>query len=125
MSGRSSEEVLLIVNHVKNKKTEGNLYMMGERVGWMQGSKSNFTYSYLYSDIKAQKISPDTKEKVQLQLNMHDGSANTFHFNNPKGREAAVKDRDTVKELLLQLLPKFKRKLNSELEEKNRFLFFI
>ncbi|XP_071121444.1 general transcription factor IIH subunit 1-like [Mytilus edulis] len=122
MSGRSSEEVLLIVNHVKNKKTEGNLYMMGERVGWMQGSKSNFTYSYLYSDIKAQKISPDTKEKVQLQLNMHDGSANTFHFNNPKGREAAVKDRDTVKELLLQLLPKFKRKLNSELEEKNRLL---
>ncbi|CAG2206826.1 GTF2H1 [Mytilus edulis] len=88
----------------------------------MQGSKSNFTYSYLYSDIKAQKISPDTKEKVQLQLNMHDGSANTFHFNNPKGREAAVKDRDTVKELLLQLLPKFKRKLNSELEEKNRLL---
>lgn len=52
MSGKSSEEVLLIVNHVKNKKTDGTMYMMGERVGWMQGSKSSFTYSYLYSDIK-------------------------------------------------------------------------
>lgn len=122
MSSKSSEEVLLIVNNVKNKKTDGTVYMMGERLGWMQGSKSNFTYSYLYSDIKAQKISPDSKEKVQLQLILHDGSANTFHFNNPQGREAAVKDRDTVKELLLQLLPKFKRKLNSELEEKNRLL---
>lgn len=71
----------------------------------------------------AQKISPDSKEKVQLQLILHDGSANTFHFNNPSGRDAAVKDRDTVKELLLQLLPKFKRKLNSELEEKNRLQY--
>ncbi|WAR03175.1 TF2H1-like protein [Mya arenaria] len=85
---RQSEEVLLIVNHVKNKK----------------------------------KISPDTKEKVQLQLVMHDGGANTFQLNNPKGRAAQVADRDSVKELLQQLLPKFRRKLSNELEEKNRLL---
>lgn len=30
--------------------------------------------------ILAQKISPDSKEKVQLQLIMHNGEANTFHF---------------------------------------------
>lgn len=47
-----SEEVLLIVNHVRNKKTDGTLYMMGERMGWMQGSKSTFSISYMYADIK-------------------------------------------------------------------------
>ena len=52
---------------------------------------------------------------------MHDGGANTFHFINPKGRAAAVADRDSVKDLLQQLIPKFRRKLSSELEEKNRF----
>ncbi|KAH3877055.1 hypothetical protein DPMN_000911, partial [Dreissena polymorpha] len=69
-----------------------------------------------------QKISPDTKEKVQLQLVMHDGSANTFQFNNPRGRASQVEDRDQVKELLQQHLPRFRRKLSSELEEKNRLL---
>ncbi|KAJ8299253.1 hypothetical protein KUTeg_023313 [Tegillarca granosa] len=107
MSARSSEEVLLIVYHVRNKKTDGTLYLMGERMAWMQGT---------------QKISPDSKEKVQLQLVMHDGSANTFHFNNPKGRENAIQDRDSVKELLQQLLPKFRNKISSELEMKNKML---
>lgn len=51
-----SEEVLLIVNHVRNKKTDGTLYMMGERMGWMQGSKSTFSISYMYADIKGQEI---------------------------------------------------------------------
>lgn len=54
---------------------------------------------------------------------MHDGGANTFQFANPMGREAQVIDRNDVKELLQQLLPKFKRKVNSELEEKHRCLF--
>ncbi|XP_062594471.1 general transcription factor IIH subunit 1-like isoform X2 [Saccostrea cucullata] len=76
----------------------------------------------MYADIKAQKISPDSKEKVQLQLVLHDGGANTFHFINPKGRAAAIADRDSVKDLLQQLIPKFRRKLSSELEEKNRML---
>lgn len=52
MAGRSSEEVLLIVYHVRNKKTDGTLYLMGERMAWMQGSKSSFSISHLYSDIK-------------------------------------------------------------------------
>ena len=67
-----------------------------------------------------QKISPETKEKVQLQIVLHDGTANTFHFNNPKGREEAKKDREGAKELLSKLLPKFRTKVNSELEVKNR-----
>ena len=51
---------------------------------------------------------------------MHDGSANTFHFNCSGGRPAQIRDRDSVKELLQQLLPKFKKKISSALEEKNR-----
>ena len=74
-----------------------------------------------YNNWTAQKISPDTKEKVQLQLIMHDGGANTFQLNHPGGRTSQLADRDSVKELLLHLLPKFRRKLSSELEEKNRY----
>lgn len=72
--------------------------------------------------ILGQKISPDSRDKVQLQVVMHDGGANTFHFSNPMGRDAQKQDRDGVKELLLQLLPKFRRKVSSELEEKNRYV---
>ena len=68
----------------------------------------------------AQKISPETKEKVQLQVILHDNSANTFLFTNPGGRPSQKQDREAVKELLQQLLPRFKRKISSELEEKNR-----
>ncbi|XP_046581673.1 general transcription factor IIH subunit 1-like [Haliotis rubra] len=119
---RSSEEVLLIVNHVRQKKTDGTLYLMGTRLAWMPGGKNSFTISHMYANIKTQKISPDTKDKVQLQLVMHDGGANTFHFNNAEGRAAQIRDRDSVKELLQQLLPKFRIKISSELEEKNRML---
>ena len=75
----------------------------------------------LNDNFAAQKISPDTKDKVQLQVCMYDGGANTFHFNNAKGRKAQQQDREGIKELLQQLLPKFRRKVNSELEEKNRY----
>lgn len=67
-----------------------------------------------------QKISPEGKSKIQLQVVLHDGSSSIFHFVNRNGQEAQIKDRDDVKELLQQLLPKFKRKVNKELEEKNR-----
>lgn len=67
-----------------------------------------------------QKISPDTKEKVQLQLVMHNGEANTFHFRNPGGRPAQVADREKVKEQLQTLLPQFRNKINSELELKHK-----
>ncbi|XP_013414327.1 general transcription factor IIH subunit 1 [Lingula anatina] len=119
---RSSEEVYLIINHVKHKKTEGTLYLMGERIAWMPDGKDSFSISHLYADIRVQKISPESKEKIQLQLVMHDGSANTFQFSNPMGRASQLKDRESAKELLQQLLPKFRRKINNELEEKNRML---
>ena len=47
-----SEEVLLIVNHVRQKKTDGTLYLMGERLAWMVQSKNTFSISHMYADIK-------------------------------------------------------------------------
>lgn len=64
-----------------------------------------------------QKISPDGKAKIQLQLVLHTGESTTFHFSN---ESSALRDREAAKELLQQLLPKFKKKANKELEEKNR-----
>ncbi|XP_015927811.1 general transcription factor IIH subunit 1 [Parasteatoda tepidariorum] len=120
--GTSSEDVLLMVNHVHHKKVEGTLYLMNERIAWMPNGKDTFTISYKYADIKMQKISPDGKSKVQLQVVLHNGDTTTFHFVNPMGTNNQLQDRNGVKELLQQLLPNFKRKINKELEEKNHIL---
>ncbi|XP_043285675.1 general transcription factor IIH subunit 1 isoform X2 [Venturia canescens] len=118
----SSEDVLMQVGQVRYKKGDGTLYVMNERIAWMLDNRDTVSVSHKYADIKLQKISPDGKSKIQLQLVLHDGTSSTFHFVNKNGQEAQVKDRDDVKELLQQLLPKFKRKVNKELEEKNKLL---
>ncbi|XP_003967578.1 general transcription factor IIH subunit 1 [Takifugu rubripes] len=114
-----SEEVLLVLKKVRQRKQDGTLYLMAERIAWSPEGKDRFTVSHLYADIRCQKISPDGKAKIQLQLVLHTGESTTFHFSN---ESSALKDRDTAKELLQQLLPKFKKKANKELEEKNRML---
>lgn len=120
---RSAEDILLQVPHVKHKKYEGTLYVMGERIAWMMANKSDtFSINHKYADIKTQKISPEGKAKIQLQLVLHDGNSTTFHFVDPSGAPAQLKSREDVKQCLLQLLPKFKKKVNKELEEKNRKL---
>jgi len=78
-------------------------------------------YSGLWFCRTVQKISPDTKDKVQLQVVLQQGGANSFHFANPSGRAKQIEERDSVKELLQQLLPRFRRKVNADLEEKNRW----
>uniref|UniRef100_A0A8C9T395 General transcription factor IIH subunit 1 n=1 Tax=Scleropages formosus TaxID=113540 RepID=A0A8C9T395_SCLFO len=115
----SSEEVLLVVKKVRQKKQDGTLYLMAERIAWGPEGKDRFTVSHLYADIRCQKISPDGKAKIQLQLVLHTGESTTFHFAN---ENSALRDRDAAKDLLQQLLPKFKKKANKELEEKNRML---
>lgn len=141
-----SEEVLLVVKKVRQKKQDGTLYLMAERIAWSPEGKDRFTVSHLYADLRCesliksspkilcvlvaptrstllllcagQKISPDGKAKIQLQLVLHTGESTTFHFVN---ESTALKDREAAKELLQQLLPKFKKKANKELEEKNRY----
>ncbi|KAJ8678760.1 hypothetical protein QAD02_014547 [Eretmocerus hayati] len=118
----SSEDVLMQVGQVRYKKGDGTLYIMNERIAWMLDNKDKVSVSHKYADIKLQKISPEGKSKIQLQVVLHDGQSSTFHFVNKNGMEAQIQDRDEVKELLQQLLPKFKRKVNKELEEKNKIL---
>ena len=119
---RSSEDVLLQIGQVKYKKYEGILFVMSERIGWMPGNKSNFSVVHKYTEIKSQKISPEGKAKIQLQIVLHDGNSTNFHFVNENGQPAQIADRDVVKNKLVELLPKFKRKINKELEEKNKTL---
>jgi transcription initiation factor TFIIH subunit 1 len=57
-----------------------------------------------------------------FQVALHDSSSTTFHFVHPEGAALQIKERDAVKEMLVQLLPRFKRKVNKELEERHRML---
>lgn len=126
----SSEDVLLQVPQVRYKKGDGTLFMMDKRLIWMVENRDTVAVSHLYADIKcewlpnikcpvwlvfvvaAQKISPEGKAKVQLQVVLHNGASSTFHFSNKGGLQAQLADRDKVKELLQSLLPKFKRKVS-------------
>lgn len=117
-----SEDVLLQMGAVRYKKGDGTLYVMDERIAWMAENRDKVTVSHRFQDIKMQKISPEGKPKVQLQLVMHDGNNTTFHFVNANGLKAQIDDRDKVKDLLQRLLPNFKRKVDKELEEKNKIL---
>lgn len=117
-----SEDVLLQMGAVRYKKGDGTLYVMNERIAWMAENRDKVTVSHKFQDIKMQKISPEGKPKVQLQLVMNDGNNTTFHFVNANGLKAQTDDRDKVKDLLQKLLPNFKRKVDKELEEKNRIL---
>ncbi|XP_035902649.1 general transcription factor IIH subunit 1 [Anopheles stephensi] len=116
------EDVLLQMGEVRFKKGDGTLYVMNERIAWIAEHRDTVAVSHRFQDIKMQKISPEGKPKVQLQVVLHDGNSSTFHFVNRLGPQAQMADRDKVKELLQQLLPNFRRKIDKELEEKNRIL---
>lgn len=116
------EDVLLQMGEVRYKKGDGTLYVMNERIAWIAEHRDTVAVSHRFQDIKMQKISPEGKPKIQLQVVLHDGNSSTFHFVNRNGPSAQMADRDKVKELLQQLLPNFKRKIDKELEEKNRLL---
>ena len=50
----SMEEILKVIEHVKYKKTEGSLYVMSERIGWMPKQKEQtFLVSHHYVDIQS------------------------------------------------------------------------
>lgn len=88
---------------------------MAERLGWMPNTKNNFTISHKYSDIKTQKISPEGKAKIQLQIVLHNGDTTTFQF-------ASLEDRTLVKDALLIILPQFKGKMPKDREKKAALL---
>lgn len=119
---KRSEDVLLIVENVKHKKAEGSLYLMDSRICWMAKNADKFEITHNYADIKSQRVSPDGKAKVQLQIVLHTNGTTAFQFVSPKGLEMQLKDREDVKEMLLQLLPRFKKKISNDILEKNKIL---
>ncbi|XP_065314570.1 general transcription factor IIH subunit 1-like isoform X2 [Gordionus sp. m RMFG-2023] len=119
---KSSEEVYALITHVRHKKVDGSLYIMSERMAWSMEKSQNFSVSYKYSDIKTQKISPEGKVKIQLQIVLHSGETSNFHFNSPEGTERQLQDRLRVKDLLQQLLPRFRKQVDAQLEKKNLLL---
>lgn len=106
-----TEDIRLQINNVKHKKGDGTLYLMAERLAWMPNTKNNFTISHKYSDIKMQKISPEGKAKIQLQIVLHTGDNTTFQFTN-------IEDRTAVKDALLLIIPQFKGKIPKDREKK-------
>lgn len=112
---KQKEDVLLMVKHVRYKKVDGTLYVNSGRVAWRNQTSDSFRISAAFEDIRIQRISPDGKEKVQLQLLMHNGESFTFHFSDPSGRKKQLEMRNSVKEMLQSLLPKFKDKVNAAL----------
>ncbi|CAH8464895.1 unnamed protein product [Dicrocoelium dendriticum] len=119
---KQKEDVLLMVKHVRYKKVDGTLYVNSGRIAWRNQTSDSFKISAAFEDVRVQRISPDQKEKVQLQLLMHSGESFTFHFADPGGRGKQLEMRNSVKEMLQSLLPKFKDKAHSELKEKFRLL---
>ena len=110
-----SEDIRLQIDKVRHKKSDGTLYLMSERLAWMPNARNNFTISHKYSDIKTQKISPEGKAKIQLQIVLQTGDNTTFQFEN-------LEDRTTVKDALLQILPQFKGKMPKDRERKGLLL---
>lgn len=121
MSGER-EDILLQVNNVRYKKNNGQLYLSQTRMGWMMEDSDTSTVSVLYNDIRTQKISPEGKPKVQLQIVLHDISSYTFHFCTPEGRDKQIAERNKVKERLSQLMTQNRRQPPDELMEKKRML---
>ena len=126
------ENILLEIKNVKFKKESGTFFVTISRVIWNHiNNPSSPAVQYEYTQIKAQRISPDSAPKVRLQLVLHDDTTITFHFNNPVS-ELQKAERERVKEMLVQLLHKSKKtntkeeptkkQISKELEMKQKIL---
>lgn len=121
MASADNEKVLKEVGgSVKFKKADGKFKLLTNRLIWVPKESGGKKFQCQYSDIKVQRISPETSSKVQLQIVFHNDSSYNFHFANPSGRGAQIKDRDEIKEMLAELIPQHRQKANKDLEEKNR-----
>ncbi|XP_065836051.1 general transcription factor IIH subunit 1-like [Oscarella lobularis] len=115
------EELISELPSVRHAKKDGVLYLTNRRIAWMEYSAPTFKISHSYSQLKSQKISPEASSKVQLQIVLHEGASATFHFAKAS-REAALQERNMVKDMLVRLIQQHKPKPNKELEEKTRIL---
>jgi hypothetical protein len=60
-----------------------------------------------------QRISPPNKDKIQLQIRMHNEDQFTFVFMRPgASKEALMGDRDLIKETIQQTLTRYRQVLH-------------
>lgn len=88
------EKPLAEFHGVRHKKQDGVLLITSARVAWSQGDTlQSFQLNYPYQQIKAQRISPETSSKIQLQLVLRASNSQiNFHFTGPD----ALADRNKV-----------------------------
>ena len=138
----SSIRILFEVQNVRYKKREGKLTLTNNGIIWQPSNSAMDTVSVdlPYSEIKQQRVSPDTRPKVTLQVTMypnreHVGLNYVFHFasQNSGGANAnreeinfsikkSKEDRNRLKELLSEQLPLHRSKTKEKLEDKIKFL---
>ncbi|XP_065647449.1 general transcription factor IIH subunit 1 isoform X1 [Hydra vulgaris] len=118
----SEKTVACIANTVRYKKIDGTLSLLSNKITWSATNGVGKNFQCLYSEIKMQRISPESSSKVQLQIVLHTESSYNFQFVNPKGRAAQLKNRNEIKDLLAELIPAHREKANKDLEEKNKLL---
>ena len=121
-----SEEVLLTIDSVRSKKVEGTLCLSHSMIRWFRKNAQAAEITIEYRDIKAQRVSPDTKPKVQLQVTKYNNESYVFHFATPGNSEESKKEcmenRMKVKEMLSQKLPLHRNQRNQELDVKIQVL---
>lgn len=119
-----SESIVFQIEHVSSRKDgSGTLFALSNRLLWSPNdTKNQKSVSIEFHDVKVQKISPDGKSKIQLQICLCNGDAVTFHFTSDKGPERQLEDREKVKEFLQQKMAQVNIKLNGELETKQKIL---
>ena len=66
----------------------------------MANKRDSFSIIHKYADVKTQKISPEGKAKIQLQVVLHDGNSTTFQFIHPEGNLFVFSSSEHVKDNL-------------------------
>ena len=121
-----AEEVLLTVESVRSKKIEGTLCLSHTMIRWFRKNAQQAEITIEYRDIKAQRVSPDTKPKVQLQVTKYNNDSYVFHFatpgNDEESKAKGMANRMAVKEMLSQKLPLHRNQRNQELDVKIQVL---
>ena len=126
MSRVGNESVLRNIENVRYKKKEGTLCVTNQGIRWYPNSTEGERVEDInlkFTEIRAQRVSPDTKPKVQLQVHLYDENSYVFHFASGRGNNRqSFEDRNAVKELLAQQLPLHHSRRNQELDEKIKVL---
>ena len=115
-------DIQITINHVNHAKQPGSIRLSMSHVLWdpeLVGEKLILDIP----EIKNQKISPDGKTKVQIQLQMKDGRAITFHFATGNEQGSPKELRNKVKTHLGKMIGKIPtKKIDKVFEERKKIL---